>query len=527
MKIAAQLRLMTLVNGISLLLVILLTAWQLQQLGQAFREYEEDQGVMYRLASIKAAVLTASRLDLMAANAGETLDGTEKTVTTDWQEVVAVLQRGGVAIDPEIAGNWQRYLGTMRQALQISVTSPQDALSMPDQAYSMSLQPMLAGLDKLAQGRQASAAERQGIIKGLIGRVLWGVLIPLLLAGVVIVSYQSVFALRLRKRIEVMAKVASQLQQGQLTHRLPAAEADEIGDLARAINHFIDALESILREVQQAAKLVRDNSQTISGNSHAVSEQTRTQSVDLQEVSASIDQIREAINEVASSVSSVADATFSANALSEEAAQVGVQTKDRLLQLDQVVGSAAAQIQQLVQSISQIGEVSAFIKEIAAQTNLLALNAAIEAARAGEHGRGFAVVADEVRKLSENTTQSTVRITELLSGVDQAAQQTEQTIGSARQAARDGVGDGEVVVEKLERIRDTITQISDAMQVIAAASEEQSAATHMIGGHAEELSNLTIETVHRMEATDADLAQLADTASRMERTVARFQLSSR
>lgn len=527
MKIAAQLRLLTIVNSTCLLLVIALTAFQLDSLRVSFLSYERNQAMMYRLAEIKAAVLTASRADLMSPDTAKLLDDTDVVLRKGWAEIQPQLSAADRdKATPAVQANWDSYLKNFRNALQISTTNPQDALSIPDQIYGLHLLPLTAELDRLSASQQVVATARKEEIEADIGRLLWVVLTPLLFAGVVIVGFQSRFGHRLKQRVAAMGEVAVQLRQGDLSRRLPAANADEISDLARAINEFIAALEETLHEVQSSAATVRSNTQRISGKANAVTGQTREQSEDLQEVSGSVDQIRQAINEVAASVSSVADATFEAANLGRDATLIGNDTTARLAQLDSTVADAAKQIRDLVQSIAQIGEVSAFIKEIAGQTNLLALNAAIEAARAGEHGRGFAVVADEVRKLSENTTRSTVRITELLDAVHLAAGQTEQTIDEARQAANDGLGKGQEMATMLGQIDSLVAGISDSMQQIAAATEEQSAATHLIGSNIEVVSRIADETLQSMTATDADISLLVDVADRMEQAVGRFSLSA-
>ncbi len=527
MKIAAQLRLLTLVNSTCLLLVIALTAFQLNTLRETFNSYEHSQAMMYRLAEIKAAVLTVSRADLMSPTTDKLLVDTDAVVRKGWAEIQPQLlpaERDKTA--QTVVANWDSYLKNFQNALKISSTNPQDALSIPDQIYNMHLQPLSAAIDELSASQQVVAGAKKVEIEADIGRLLWVVLTPLLFAGVVIVGFQSRFGYRLRLRVAAMSEVAVQLRQGDLSRRLPADNGDEISDLARAINDFVAALEGILRDVQGSAKTVRNNAQGISGKAHLVTDKTREQSEDLQEVSGSVDQIREAINEVSANVSSVADSTFSAAELGRDAALIGRDTTERLAQLDTTVADAAGRIRELVESIAQIGEVSAFIKEIAGQTNLLALNAAIEAARAGEQGRGFAVVADEVRKLSENTTRSTVRITELLDGVHAAASETERTISHAREAASAGVGKGQEMAGMLRQIDDVVAGISDSMQQIAAATEEQSAATHLIGSNIEVVTGIAEETMQSMMATDADISLLVDVADQMEKAVSRFHLSA-
>ncbi len=258
MKISRQLRLLIVVNSACLLLAIALTAFQLASLRSAFTEYQHGQAVVARLTELKATALAISRIDLMLPDSPRQVLAADGAIQRGWSELAGALDANDrAAAETAVLGNWDSWYKFFNSAVQISTTSPQDALNIPDRIYALYLVPMTAELDRLVAARQAEAVARKAEIDGALARLLWVILLPLLVAGGAVIAFLGRFAHRLGRRVGDMALVAEQLRDGQLSQRLPTPNDDEISQLAEAINDFVGALESVVRDVDDAAGRIR------------------------------------------------------------------------------------------------------------------------------------------------------------------------------------------------------------------------------------------------------------------------------
>jgi len=176
-----------------------------------------------------------------------------------------------------------------------------------------------------------------------------------------------------------------------------------------------------------------------------------------------------------------------------------------------VVRNSAENIEKLGESSKQIGEIISVIDDIADQTNLLALNAAIEAARAGEQGRGFAVVADEVRKLAERTTEATKQIANMIKGIQSETQEAVVAMNKGTEEVQSGIELADKAGESLQQILASTRDLMDMINQIAAASEEQSSTSEQISKNVVSISKVTAESAHRIE----DVAHTADELAKM------------
>ncbi|MEM6647297.1 MAG: methyl-accepting chemotaxis protein, partial [Bacteroidota bacterium] len=208
---------------------------------------------------------------------------------------------------------------------------------------------------------------------------------------------------------------------------------------------------------------------------------------------------------------------------SEQAAQAGRQvmteTRAKLEQVTRVVGSAAESVRKLGASSAQIGEIVQVIEDIANQTNLLALNAAIEAARAGEQGRGFAVVADEVRKLAERTTGATKQIGEMVGSIQAETDQVVTAIRSGKAEVAAGLTLADKARASLERIVEATTQTVDVVTQIAAATEEQSSTSEQIGRSIDTISTGATRTAAAVEEMNRATRELSDVTDSLQQEV--------
>ncbi|GAB1371114.1 hypothetical protein MASR1M45_11760 [Candidatus Kapaibacterium sp.] len=219
------------------------------------------------------------------------------------------------------------------------------------------------------------------------------------------------------------------------------------------------------------------------------------------------------ITENAMSASRTAEVATKNSTMASESGKVVEQTVQKMKDIAGVVQNSANSIEQLGESSKQIGEIISVIDDIADQTNLLALNAAIEAARAGEQGRGFAVVADEVRKLAERTTEATKQIAKMIKGIQQETEQAVVAMNKGTVEVQSGIQLADRAGESLKQILTSTHEVLDMVNQIAAASEEQSATSEQISKNVIAISKVTADSTSRIEdvaKTADELAQLTE-----------------
>ena len=338
-----------------------------------------------------------------------------------------------------------------------------------------------------------------------------------LMAGmVVLIMVVTYFLLRniVLKPLAKMSEISRDIAKGEgdLTKRVPAEGNDEIAQMGRYFNEFIEKLQQMIKKVAHVTDKVASASVELSATAEEISKGTDTLTSRASQTAAAVEEMNATVGQVAQNSGKAASLAQDTVKTAQDGGTVVSSTISGMQQLSEAVSNSATIISDLGKSSDQIGEIVRTIEDIADQTNLLALNAAIEAARAGEQGRGFAVVADEVRKLAERTTKATKEIGDMIRQIQHDTRGAVDSMQQGTQKVTAGVDLVNKTGEALSQIVRMVSESADMIRQIAVASEEQSVATQQIASDIENVAKVTKESssgAHESAKASQDLSQLA------------------
>lgn len=331
------------------------------------------------------------------------------------------------------------------------------------------------------------------------------------------------FANALTRPIVSLSKVMGEVgSNNNLSLRAKADSKDEIGDMAGAFNSMMSKFEHLITEIGYSAAQLAVATEQVSVVTKRSEDHLNNQHKETEEVVTAMTEMSATVNEVSGNAHSVAEATSSAEKEAHNSSEVVKNVETSILNLSRDVENASNVINKVESSSDEIGAVLDVIKGIAEQTNLLALNAAIEAARAGEHGRGFAVVADEVRSLAQKTQESTSEIENTIEKLQTGTRTAVSAMEVGRDQAKEVVIMANEAANSLEIITKAVSTINDMTMLIATASEEQSAVSEEINRNLHSISDLSENAANGARETTSSTDEMAELAAKLQSLVEKF-----
>ncbi len=356
-----------------------------------------------------------------------------------------------------------------------------------------------------------------------LGNTILGIIVALLIIAcfALYFVYHRTIGLQLKRVRDALWDIAQ--GEGDLTLRLPSEGENETAQIGQAFNAFVGKIQKTVAEIGDSSNQVATASTELSAITAQTSETIRQQDEETEQVATAINEMGATAQDMARHASNAAQAAKDTDQAADEGREVVVRTVNSIAQLSQEMESAAGVLAELQKGAQNVGGVLEVIRGIAEQTNLLALNAAIEAARAGEQGRGFAVVADEVRTLAGRTQESTREIEQMIDQLQSAAKQAVSAMEQSRTRTQHSVNEAGKAGTALEHIVAAVNAIKDMNDQIACAAEEQAQLVEAINQNVSSITQLSQQTAEGGRQTAISSESLASLAVSLQHATSQFK----
>jgi len=349
-----------------------------------------------------------------------------------------------------------------------------------------------------------------------------------IVVGVAVLSalFGILFARRvshpLRHVVNSMQNIAS--GDGDLTVKLDDDRKDEIGELSKAFNAFVAKIHGTITEVGRSTDQLAAAAEELSRIAELTREDMYSQRHDTEQAASAMNQMAASVLDVARNTAQVAEAISNASGDITQASTTANDARSGMQELVAQVGDATNEVQRFANTANEITMILDVIKEIAEQTNLLALNAAIEAARAGEQGRGFAVVADEVRTLAGRTQESTQEIQQMIDQLQEGSRAAAERMQRVNEQAQESIGEVGYSSERLGHARDTVATVVDMNTQVASATEEQSAVAEQVSTNVQSIADRTSNAADAMDQVAGASEELERLSHTLQHLIGQFRV---